>query len=137
MGHIATKFSGLRVLIAEDYEINQEVIQDILELMECEVSIANNGAEAVEIQAQNAHDLIFMDIQMPIKDGYQATKEIRANEREGEHVIIIALTANAMSGDREKCLAANMDDYIPKPIEAHTIESALSKHFPSRATTPA
>ena len=129
MNPLSSQFPGKRVLVAEDYEINQEVIRDILELFECEVEIAENGQIAAEMFEQGQYDLIFMDIQMPVLDGYQATQAIRAKEKEGEHITIIALTANAMSGDREKCMEAGMDDYVPKPIETTTIEAMLSKYL--------
>jgi CheY-like chemotaxis protein len=124
------KFNGKKVLIVEDYFINQEVIQDILEMLECEVEIAENGQEAVKMYQKNKYDLILMDIQMPILDGYSATKEIRDFEKlEGLYTPIVALTANALVGDKEKCLGAGMDDYISKPIEFSKIEEILDKHI--------
>ncbi|MFQ5729570.1 MAG: response regulator [Waddliaceae bacterium] len=131
MKKITSKFPGKRVLIAEDYFVNQEVTQDILELMDFEVAIAENGVEALEKHATQNFDAILMDIQMPELDGYEATKEIRKREGSEKHTPIIALTANALMGDREKCLKAGMDDYISKPIEAEKLEEVLKKYLPS------
>lgn len=130
MQKISSKFSGKKILVAEDYFVNQEVTQDILELMDFTVDIAENGREALEKYEQNHYDAILMDIQMPELDGYQATKEIRKKENGEKHIPIIALTANALSGDREKCLEAGMDDYISKPIEAVKLEAILKKYIP-------
>src|SRR5262245_22958287 len=121
MRKVTSKFPGKRALVVEDYFVNQEVTQDILELMGVDVEVAENGKEALELYQKEKYDLIFMDIQMPEMDGYQTTREIRRAEKD-THVPIIALTAIALSGDREKCLEAGMDDYISKPIEAEKIE---------------
>lgn len=131
MKKITTKFPGKKVLVAEDYFINQEVTQDILELMDITVEIAENGKDALQKHFATPFDLILMDIQMPELDGYDATKQIRAKEGTQRHTPIIALTANALTGDREKCLQAGMDDYITKPIEADKLEAILKKHLPS------
>lgn len=131
MKTITSKFPGKRILVAEDYVINQEVIQDILELMDIEVDIAENGREAVEKAANNPYDAIIMDIQMPELDGYQATKKIREEQGNEKHTPIIALTANALSGDRETCLEAGMDDYISKPVEIGKLEEILKKFIPA------
>ena len=131
MKKVTSKFPGKRALVVEDYFINQEVTQDILELMGVDVQVAENGREALELYENGKYDLIFMDIQMPEMDGYQTTREIRRAEISGEQrVPIIALTANALSGDREKCLEAGMDDYLSKPIEAEKIEEVLKKYLP-------
>ena len=130
MKKVTSKFPGKRALVVEDYFVNQEVTQDILELMGVDVEVAENGREALELYQNQKYDLIFMDIQMPEMDGYQTTREIRRTEDEGSHVPIIALTANALSGDREKCLEAGMDDYISKPIEVEKIEEILKKYLP-------
>lgn len=129
MKKVTSKFPGKRALVVEDYFVNQEVTQDILELMGVDVEVAENGREALELYQNQKYDLIFMDIQMPEMDGYQTTREIRRTEK-GDHVPIIALTANALSGDREKCLEAGMDDYISKPIEVEKIEEILKKYLP-------
>lgn len=131
MGKVTAKFSGKKILVAEDYFVNQEVTQDILELMDFSVDIAENGKEALEKYEAGAYDAILMDIQMPEMDGFQATAEIRKKEGDTKHTPIIALTANALSGDREKCLEAGMDDYISKPIEAVKLEEILKKYIPN------
>lgn len=129
MKKVTSKFPGKKVLVAEDYFVNQEVTQDILELMDVEVDIAENGKEAVELHEQNHYDLILMDIQMPGLDGYGATNIIRKKEGSDNRTPIIALTANALNGDRDKCIEAGMDDYISKPIEAQKLEEILNKYL--------
>lgn len=131
MGKILSTFKGKKILIAEDYFINQEVTQAILELMEFTVDIAENGREALKMYEANTYDAILMDVQMPEMDGFQTTVEIRKKEKNGKRIPIIALTANAMSGDREKCLNAGMDDYLSKPIEASKLEEILKKYIPN------
>jgi len=131
MKKLLSKFPGKRVLVADDYFVNQEVTQDILELMEFEVEVAENGKEAFEKHQASKFDLILMDIQMPEMDGFEATKAIRSEENQEKHTPIIALTANALTGDREKCIDAGMDDYITKPIEADKLEEILQKYLPS------
>src|SRR5213079_637737 len=99
----------------------------MLENLGCQVDYASNGQEALEYHARGEYSLIFMDWQMPDVDGFQATAEIRRREAQiYKRVPIVALTASAIEGDREKCLAAGMDDYIPKPFTAHQMRSALT-----------
>lgn len=125
-----TKFPGKRVLVVEDYTINQEVMQDMLELMGCTVDVAENGKQALEKRAKVAYDLIIMDVQMPEMDGYKTTREIRASEKsEKRRSPILAVTANAMAGDREKCLEAGMDDYLAKPVDFDKLETILKKYL--------
>ncbi|MBI3650720.1 MAG: response regulator, partial [Acidobacteria bacterium] len=112
-----------RVLVVEDHIVNQKVARRILEKMGCHVDLAANGREAVEMVALLPYDLVFMDCRMPVMDGFQATAEIRKSQ--GAKLPIIAMTAHAMQGDREKCLVAGMDDYISKPVRFHTVEKAL------------
>ncbi len=126
MKQITEKFTGKKVLVAEDYLVNQEVTQDILELMDVEVRIAENGKEVLDKCETDQYDLILMDIQMPEMDGYQACRELR---KRGSEIPIIALTANALPGDREKCIESGMDDYISKPIEASKLEEVLKKYL--------
>lgn len=126
-----TQFSGKKALIVEDYFINQEVTQGILELMGFEVDLAENGREALERHDTHEYDIILMDIQMPEIDGYEATKKIRTREKDAKRTPIIALTANALAGDKEKCLKAGMDDYISKPVEAEKLEDILQRYLPS------
>ena len=119
-----------RVLLAEDNAINQKVAMRMLERLGCRVTMAANGKEAVQMSARDAYDLIFMDCQMPEMDGYQATREIRGSPQEGARPVIVAMTANAMKGDREKCLSAGMDDYISKPIRREDLVRVLSRYAP-------
>jgi len=111
----------LRILVAEDNAVNQKVAARLLEKQGHTVEIAANGAEAITVLSQDNFDLVLMDVQMPVMNGYDATQVIRARERgTGAHIPIIALTAHAMKGDRDACLSAGMDDYLGKPI--HPVE---------------
>ncbi|NTW05476.1 MAG: response regulator, partial [Peptococcaceae bacterium] len=107
---------GKRILLVEDNKINQEVAKKILSHGGMSVVIAKNGEEALEKLDFGTYDLVLMDIQMPVKDGYDTTKEIRKNPEFAE-LPIIAMTANVLQGQKEKCLQAGMNDYIPKPID--------------------
>lgn len=115
------------VLLAEDNVVNQQVAKRMLEKLNCDVDIAYNGFEAVEKTKKNNYDIIFMDCQMPEMDGYQATDEIRKFQGDKLRTPIIAVTANAMVGDREKCLNAGMDDYLSKPIKKDLLDEVLSR----------
>jgi len=120
--------TSLRILIAEDNRVNQKFLQRLLERMSHLTAVANNGAEAVNFFRTGNFDLIFMDVQMPEMDGYAATAAIRDMEKHtGQHIPIIAMTAHALKGDREKCLAAGMDDYLSKPARLTEIEQALNR----------
>lgn len=121
------KFYKAEVLLAEDNFVNQQVAIEILKSFGCEITIATNGHEAVEWVKRRKFDIILMDCEMPQLDGFSAAREIRLLEQPGTHTPIIALTAHAMRGDREKCLSAGMDDYIPKPIEANKVQEILEK----------
>lgn len=135
MRKITSRFPGLKVLIVEDYFINQEVTKDILELMQCEAEIAENGKEALEMYQNGNYDLILMDIQMPDMDGLEITRKIRTMENRGKNKpIIIALTASVLNDSKALCQEAGMEDYIAKPMEAEKIEDMLRKYFPSRMT---
>ena len=117
-----------RVLVAEDNAVNQKLAARLLAKHGCEVSLAANGEEAVALCRESHFDIIFMDCHMPVMDGYEATEQIRALQLvTGVRVPIIALTASAMQGDREKCLAAGMDDYITKPIVVTTLNRVLEQ----------
>ncbi|HOV33309.1 MAG TPA: response regulator [Candidatus Hydrogenedens sp.] len=116
-----------QVLLAEDNFVNQQVTTEILRGFGCEVTIAINGHEAIEWTKRKRFDLILMDCEMPRVDGFTAAREIRHNELSGTHVPIIALTAHALRGDRERCLAAGMDDYISKPVESEKVLELLKK----------
>lgn len=123
---VTAKFNA-RILVVDDYIDNQELAKSLLERMECEVDVAEDGLEAVEMVKESDYDAVFMDVQLPELDGYDATRLIREAEGDGKHVPIIALTANALEGDKEKCLKAGMDDYLAKPFRGEDIEKVLSK----------
>ncbi|MEO8126467.1 MAG: response regulator [Bryobacteraceae bacterium] len=112
-----------RVLVVEDNATNQKVIVLRLEKLGCSVSVANNGMEALEVTERSTYDLILMDCQMPFMGGLEATARIR--DRGGRRIPIIALTANVMEGERERCLAAGMDDYLTKPVRLEDLVSKL------------
>ena len=115
-----------RILLAEDNPVNQRLAVKLLEKQGHSVRVANNGREALDTLEQETFDLVLMDIQMPVLSGLEAAAIIREREKEsGEHTRIIALTANAMSGDREKCLAAGMDGYLSKPIRVEELLAVL------------
>src|SRR4051812_2044557 len=106
-----------RILLAEDNLVNQQLAIRLLQKMGHSVMLANHGKEALDLFEKNSFDLVLMDVQMPEMDGFSATIAIREQEKiTGRHLIIIAMTARAMKGDRESCLAAGMDDYISKPV---------------------
>lgn len=118
-----------RVLVVEDNKQNQFVMKKILEKLGCSFEMADNGQIAIDIleaNIDNPFDLVFMDCQMPVLDGLSATRKIRASDRPYSKMHIIALTANAIEGDRESCLAAGMDDYLSKPVRIQQIKNALT-----------
>jgi PAS domain S-box-containing protein len=118
-----------RVLLAEDNRTNQEVACAILRKIGCSVGVVDNGGAALTTLATSDYDLILMDCEMPHMDGYEATRRIRNAEagRRNARIPILALTADAMSGDRDKCLLAGMDDYLSKPVEPATLAAAIAK----------
>jgi CheY-like chemotaxis protein/HPt (histidine-containing phosphotransfer) domain-containing protein len=118
------------VLVAEDNATNQKLVLTLLSQRGHEVVVVGNGRQAVETSAAQPFDVILMDVQMPELGGLEATAAIRARERDaGGHVPIIALTAHAMSGDRERCLAAGMDAYVSKPLRPQDLFSAIDLFF--------
>ena len=124
------------ILIAEDNPINRKLARRLLEKLGCRVDVASNGIEAVDMWSSLPYDAIFMDCQMPEMDGFEATAEIRRREHirgPARHIPIVALTATAMAGDREKCLAAGMDDFLSKPIQPGMLRSALERWAWSKA----
>jgi two-component system sensor histidine kinase/response regulator len=122
--------TGLRpqVLVAEDNAINQKVISRMLERLGCQVYLAENGDRAQELALSQTFDLAFMDCQMPVMDGYEATAAIRRGEEKSNRLVIVAMTANAMKGDRERCLNAGMDDYVSKPINKEDVVAILRRY---------
>lgn len=117
----------LKLLLAEDNLVNQKLATALLKKLGITPDIANNGEEALQKLEDNNYDLVLMDCQMPIKDGYQATKELREWARPIKDVVVIALTANAMQGDEQKCYAAGMNDYITKPVSPDVLQEKLQK----------
>ena len=128
-----------RILVAEDNLINQEVAKGMLQNLGCRVDVVGDGRQAVEAISASRYDLAFLDCQMPHLDGYAATAEIRSYEQEQgveKPLPIIALTANALQGDREKCLAAGMDDYLSKPFTLDQILVVLERWLPDSGSKP-
>jgi signal transduction histidine kinase/ActR/RegA family two-component response regulator len=116
-----------RVLLVEDNPVNQKVAVLQLERLGCTVSLAANGLEAIDAYKRGEFDVILMDCQMPVMDGYEATRMLRTLEMPGRRTPIIALTAHAMKGDRDRCLAAGMDDYLTKPVDRRELARTLSR----------
>jgi signal transduction histidine kinase/DNA-binding NarL/FixJ family response regulator/HPt (histidine-containing phosphotransfer) domain-containing protein len=124
-----------RVLVAEDNPVNQEVVSSMLEILGCEVEVVITGTEVLAAWRRRPFDLIFMDCQMPEMDGYEATRAIRQEEAasvSGSRTIIIALTAHAMEGDRKRCMAAGMDDYLGKPFTLEQLQGVLERWLPGK-----
>ncbi len=124
--------SPCRVLVAEDNPVNRKVMLYMLQKIGVAATIVGNGKEALEALAKSRYDLLLMDCQMPEMDGFEATAALRRRERaaHAERMPIVAMTANAMQGDRDKCLAAGMDDYLTKPLARDDLEAALKKWLP-------
>jgi PAS domain S-box-containing protein len=122
-----------RVLVAEDNAVNQRLLVRMLEKRGHRVTVAGNGREALDALEKDTFDLVFMDVQMPVMDGFEATSTIREREKgTGGHQIVIAVTAHAMKGDREQCLAGGMDNYLSKPIRPQDLDEILEKYFALR-----
>ena len=126
------KING-RILLVEDNLVNQEVTLGMLSVHGCRADVAGNGREALDAIAVGEYDLVLMDCQMPVMDGYAATRALRAREKEtgGKHLTVVALTANAMQGDRDSCLAAGMDDYVSKPFTIQRVGDVLARWLPA------
>ncbi|PHS13003.1 MAG: hypothetical protein COA78_07560 [Blastopirellula sp.] len=128
-----TEIKSLNILLAEDGKANQMLAVALLKKWGHQVTVAENGAKAIDSLKNGAFDLILMDVQMPVLDGLEATRKIRENEKtSGKHIPIVAMTAGAMKGDRERCLDSGMDDYITKPVRKQALYQAISKLFVSQ-----
>jgi CheY-like chemotaxis protein len=136
-----SRFSGARILLVEDNPINQEVVRCMLDNLGCRIEVADAGQTALRRVSRRPFDLVLMDCQMPVMDGYEATRAIRRREKSGQvaaspsgrprpRLPIVAMTANAMKGDRERCLAAGMDDYLSKPFRPAQLYRCLEQWLP-------
>lgn len=134
MKRITAKYDA-HILVVEDYPLNAEVTKEMLELMGCVVDLAGSGKAALELLRENDYHLIFMDIQMPEMDGLATAREIRKLPEKKGQTPIVALTANALHGDKEKYLAGGMDDFISKPLKSADIERVLSKFVTADKTS--
>ena len=131
------KLEGMKILVAEDNAINQLVVKTLLSRLNAEPTIVENGEQALQAVQDGKFDLVFMDCQMPVMDGFEATRKIRlweqsqGNKADFRRLSIVALTANALAGDREACLASGMDDYVTKPVTSAALLQALERHRPA------
>ncbi|HMX15348.1 MAG TPA: ATP-binding protein [Rhodocyclaceae bacterium] len=132
------RVAGARILLVEDNEVNREIAIELLSDIGCRVEVAGNGVAGVTLALEGEFDLILMDCQMPVMDGYEATRRIRAWEGEKGRapVPVVALTANALSGDRDACIAAGMNDYLTKPITRARLGEALARNLWGAAGLP-
>ena len=119
------------ILIAEDNMINQKVIERMVQKLGYRAHLVANGKEALEALSRAPYGLVFMDCQMPEMDGFEACREIRGRDLPTSRIPIIAITANAMKGDRERCLAAGMDDYVSKPFKQDDLKNVIEKWIPA------
>ena len=122
------------VLIVEDNLVNQRVCKRLLDRFGVSSEVANNGKEALDIMARASFDLIIMDCQMPVMDGFATTRAVRADVTGNPHTVIVALTANAMKEDQDACYAAGMNDYLSKPIQMPLLKAMLLKHLTAGQT---
>jgi two-component system, sensor histidine kinase and response regulator len=125
--HTLSELKDMRILLAEDNPINRKLAVTLLARAGYAVEVAENGVQAVDALKKGRYSLVLMDVQMPEMDGLQATERIRAEEGEHAHIPIIAMTAHAMKGDRERCLAAGMDDYLSKPLQTKDLFEAIER----------
>jgi signal transduction histidine kinase/CheY-like chemotaxis protein len=137
IGHPEVDLTGTRVLVVEDNAVNQKVIVRLLNLLHCEVIVADTGKEALEALALSDFDVVLMDCQMPVMDGFEATRLIRAGAGRKPRVPIVALTASALTQDREKCLQAGMDDFLSKPIRSADLRPVLERWVKSESKAAA
>lgn len=123
-----------RILLAEDNVVNQKIALKLLEKVGLSADLAENGAEAVEFVRKAPYHLILMDCMMPEMDGFEATRQIRMLEQGQRHTPIVAITANAMKGDRERCLDSGMDDYVSKPFDMKALLLLLDRWLANKDT---
>jgi CheY-like chemotaxis protein len=126
----------VRVLVAEDNVVNQKVAQRHLAKLGIHADIVGNGLEALEALRRIPYDLVLMDCQMPELDGYEATRQVRRGEAGSANVPIVAMTANAMHGDKERCLESGMDDYIAKPVRQKELVEVIERWLPGAVEVP-
>ncbi len=127
---VAPAFAGVHLLVVEDNSVNQKVLLRQLSKLGCTADVVGNGQEAIMACASRRYDIVLMDCQMPEMDGFQATRELRTQQKkqnDGHRMAIVALTANALTGDRDKCIEAGMDDYVSKPVKAEQLTAMLEK----------
>jgi signal transduction histidine kinase/CheY-like chemotaxis protein len=124
------------VLLVEDNPVNQEVASEMIRSLGCDVHLAEDGLQALEILSHARYDAVLMDCQMPRLDGFEATRALRAREAAGERTPVVALTANVLEGDREACLAAGMDDYLAKPFDRDALRGVLRRWLPQPGGAP-
>jgi two-component system sensor histidine kinase/response regulator len=140
-GHASTPASSdaraIHVLVAEDNVVNQKVARLMLERVGCRVDMVEDGEQAVAAVQRTAYDLVLMDCQMPVVDGLEATRRIRGLPGPVSRTVIVALTANALSGDRDRCISAGMDDYLAKPVRREALDEVLSRWARARGSQPA
>jgi signal transduction histidine kinase/CheY-like chemotaxis protein/HPt (histidine-containing phosphotransfer) domain-containing protein len=134
--HADVEASSPRALLVEDFEVNQVVASEMLTRLGYQVDVSANGLFALEAVKSTRYDVILMDCLMPTMDGYEATARIRSLEGSGRKNYIIAVTASAMAGEREKCLAAGMDDFVTKPIDPVALKDALARRYAPRGSDP-
>ncbi len=127
---VTASLRNVRILVVEDNAVNQKVAKRMLEKAGCQIDIVGNGFEAIEAVECLPYDLVFMDCQMPEMDGFEATAQIRKRQSGEERLPIVAMTANALTGDRERCLEAGMDDYIAKPVKPADLYAMITKWLP-------
>jgi CheY-like chemotaxis protein len=135
----ATREHPIKVLVVEDHPVNQTIIRAMLTRMGCDIDMADNGVQALSAFETNTYDLVLMDCQMPEMDGFDTTRALREREALNPtmgRVPVIALTALAMLGDAERCLAAGMDDYLTKPIQLEQLSAKMQRWRPTEEGTP-
>jgi hypothetical protein len=118
---------GYHVLVVDDIETNRRVAGHMLRRIGCTFDLVDGGSAALAALAENHYDVVLMDCQMPDMDGYETTAEIRSREAGGARIPIVAMTANAMAGDRIRCLEAGMDDYLSKPVQPAAVAAAVER----------